>query len=228
MLIVDDLSQIPEQFRGDYVATGDGKFAHKGHLEVKSDMVKYKNQIGEFSEKLSAYEQEKEAARQEIERKELEKLEKENNYKALRDKDLERFEAEKKQLLSERDALKLEKFNSIKNAQVADLTSVAIDDKARQLMKVVVNSLIKVSDDGSTIYHDINGNPLTDKLDEFKSYISDSGSFANFLPAAQSVGAGAKGSGNGGGAAKTLTRQAFEQLSAEAKMNFSKSGGKIL
>lgn len=64
-------------------------------------------------------------------------------------------------------------------------------------------------------------------IDELKAEIAANQAFAPVLAGSKATGGGASGTGAGGGAAKTVTRAQFEQMSAGQQMEHIRSGGKV-
>lgn len=64
-------------------------------------------------------------------------------------------------------------------------------------------------------------------IDELKAEIAANQAFAPVLAGSKATGGGASGTGAGGGAAKTVTRAQFEQMSAGQQMQHIQSGGKV-
>lgn len=64
-------------------------------------------------------------------------------------------------------------------------------------------------------------------IDELKAEIAANQAFAPVLAGSKATGGGASGTGAGGGAAKTVTRAQFEQMSAGQQMQHIQAGGKV-
>jgi len=64
-------------------------------------------------------------------------------------------------------------------------------------------------------------------VDELKAEFAANQAFAPVLAGSKATGGGASGTGAGGGAAKTVTRAQFEQMSAGQQMQHIQAGGKV-
>ena len=72
------------------------------------------------------------------------------------------------------------------------------------------------------------GKPSALTLDELKAEFASNQAFAPVIASSRASGGGASGgSGKGGGAAITVTRAQFGQMSADQKMAHIKSGGEV-
>jgi hypothetical protein len=64
------------------------------------------------------------------------------------------------------------------------------------------------------------------KMDDLSNEFLSNELFGSLIKGNQASGGGAPG-GQGSGAAKTISRAEFDKMSPAAKMDFSKSGGKL-
>lgn len=198
MLTYKTIEEVPEDKRSEYEEF-EGSYVHKGHLQVRKDMAQYKTKAQELESKLNEIAQAEAQRKAELEKQEREKLAEKNDYKSLLERYQAEAEQEKNQLLEQLNSLKTESINSKRAAVVGKLAGLATQTTA-DAFSVLMNSSVKVNEDGSTIFNDLTGNPVSDTLDGFIKYVQTSGKYDAFLAAPQSQGAVLKGSSGSAGA----------------------------
>lgn len=78
-----------------------------------------------------------------------------------------------------------------------------------------------------TVVVGADGKPSALTIDELKAEIAGNAAFAPVIAGSKASGGGASGAGRGGGAAKTVTRAQFDQMSPSQRMEHTRSGGKV-
>lgn len=105
---------------------------------------------------------------------------------------------------------------------------LAISGSADVLLPHIQNRLTVEIKDGvpSVRVLDLQGKPTAMTVDELKQEFISNKAFAPLIAASKATGGGA--SSGGGGAAKTMTRKQFDSMNPNDKMEFVKSGGKLI
>lgn len=105
---------------------------------------------------------------------------------------------------------------------------LAISGSADVLLPHIQSRLTVEIKDGvpSVRVLDLQGKPTAMTVDELKQEFISNKAFAPLIAASKATGGGA--SSGGGGAAKTMTRKAFDSMNPNEKMEFVKSGGKLI
>lgn len=106
---------------------------------------------------------------------------------------------------------------------------LAISGSADVLLPHIQSRLTVEIKDGAPSVRvlDLQGKPTAMTVDELKQEFISNKAFAPLIAASKATGGGASGSG-GGGAAKTMKRDQFETMNPAQKMDFIKSGGKLI
>ncbi len=106
---------------------------------------------------------------------------------------------------------------------------LAISGSADVLLPHIQSRLTVEIKDGAPSVRvlDLLGKPTAMTVDELKQEFISNKAFAPLIAASKATGGGASGSG-GGGAAKTMKRDQFETMNPVQKMDFIKSGGKLI
>ena len=106
---------------------------------------------------------------------------------------------------------------------------LAISGSADVLLPHIQSRLTVEIKDGAPSVRvlDLQGKPTAMTVDELKQEFISNKAFAPLIAASKATGGGASGSG-GGGAAKTMKRDQFETMNPVQKMDFIKSGGKLI
>ncbi len=106
---------------------------------------------------------------------------------------------------------------------------LAISGSADVLLPHIQSRLTVEIKDGAPSVRvlDLQGKPTALTIDELKQEFISNKAFAPLIAASKATGGGASGSG-GGGAAKTMKRDQFETMNPVQKMDFIKSGGKLI
>ena len=106
---------------------------------------------------------------------------------------------------------------------------LAISGSADVLLPHIQSRLTVEIKDGAPSVRvlDLQGKPTAMTVDELKQEFISNKAFAPLIAASKATGGGASGSG-GGGAAKTMKRDQFETMKPVQKMDFIKSGGKLI
>lgn len=108
-------------------------------------------------------------------------------------------------------------------------SELAISGSADVLLPHIQSRLTVEIKDGvpSVRVLDLQGKPTALTVEELKQEFISNKAFAPLIAASKATGGGASGSG-GGGAAKTMKRDQFEAMNPMQKMDFIKSGGKLI
>jgi multidrug efflux pump subunit AcrA (membrane-fusion protein) len=106
---------------------------------------------------------------------------------------------------------------------------LAISGSADVLLPHIQSRLTVEIKDGvpSVRVLDLQGKPTAMTVDELKQEFISNKAFAPLIAASKATGGGAS-AGGGGGAAKTMKRDQFEAMNPAQKMDFIKSGGKLI
>ena len=106
---------------------------------------------------------------------------------------------------------------------------LAISGSADVLLPHIQSRLTVEIKDGAPSVRvlDLQGKPTALTIDELKQEFISNKAFAPLIAASKATGGGASGSG-GGGAPKTMKRDQFETMNPVQKMDFIKSGGKLI
>lgn len=108
-------------------------------------------------------------------------------------------------------------------------SELAISGSADVLLPHIQSRLTVEIKDGvpSVRVLDLQGKPTALTVDELKQEFISNKAFAPLIAASKATGGGAS-TGGGGGAAKTMKRDQFEAMNPSQKMDFIKSGGKLI
>ena len=225
---IDTVDGLDASIAGLYDKTEGGKFRLK--VEGIEDTTGLKRQRDELlSEKKAAAQRAKEAeesariAAEEAARKSgdvsaLEKSWQEKYAKGIGEKD------------SELSALRgsLNKM-LVDNVAVSLANELAVQGSAAILIPHIKARLDVDTSGGEpkTIVLGADGKRSALTIDELKAEIAANQAFAPVLAGSKATGGGASGTGAGGGAAKSVTRAQFEQMSAGQQMEHIRAGGKV-
>ena len=112
----------------------------------------------------------------------------------------------------------------VENGLSAELAKAGVTNQAHlKAAMALLKEQVQIVTEGDTRQAKAGDKPLSDFVKEWTA--GDDGK--HFVTAAANTGGGATGGNGGAGAAKTMTRTSFEQLDPAAKVEFSKSGGKL-
>lgn len=108
-------------------------------------------------------------------------------------------------------------------------SELAISGSADVLLPHIQSRLTVEIKDGvpSVRVLDLQGKPTALTVDELKQEFISNKAFAPLIAGSKAAGGGAS-TGGGGGAAKTMKRDQFESMNPSQKMDFIKSGGKLI
>lgn len=108
-------------------------------------------------------------------------------------------------------------------------SELAVSGSADVLLPHIQSRLTVEIKDGvpSVRVLDLQGKPTALTVDELKQEFISNKAFAPLIAASKATGGGAS-TGGGGGAAKTMKRDQFEAMNPSQKMDFIKSGGKLI
>ena len=228
-LTQEQFEQLPDFVKGDYEQDGD-VYKHAGFLKVKRTANELDAKLKETSGRLSEYEQKQSERQAEAERKALEKLKAEGKVDEIL-ADAERRIGETTKQFNERidrmaNQIKTEK----RSAVVSDLAELATD-KGRAAFKKLIASRIDVdAETGKVTYLNDDGSASSLDLAGFKAELLKDDSLSPLLKGdvVTTGGGNAQGSTGGSASVKTMKRSQFDSLGPNEKMEFTKSGGKII
>ena len=228
-LTQEQFEQLPDFVKGDYEQDGD-VYKHAGFLKVKRTANELDAKLKETSGRLSEYEQKQSERQAEAERKALEKLKAEGKVDEIL-ADAERRIGETAKQFNERiermaNQIKTEK----RSAVVSDLAELATD-KGRAAFKKLIASRIDVdAETGKVTYLNDDGSASSLDLAGFKAELLKDDSLSPLLKGdvVTTGGGNAQGSTGGSASVKTMKRLQFDALGPSEKMEFTKSGGKII
>lgn len=197
----------------------------KKNNELLAKLAKQKDEMKKMNERLSAIEEDKRKADEEI---------------AAKSGDIDKIKTQLTERLTEKYTKQLEELTN-QNKQLNDqlhahvvgegltsaLAKAGVAPQYMDAAKALITSTtkIEIDDDNGQPFAKINGEKVTDFISTWAQ--SDSGK--HFVSAKANSGGGSNGTTNGGDAigGKQMTRSAFEILSPSEKMEFSKSGGTL-
>lgn len=129
--------------------------------------------------------------------------------------------------LSELEEVKGGIANEKRNTAALKLATELADGANAELLSEFIARRLKYTEEGLKVTN--SGGELTvSSLDDLKNEFKSDARYAALLKGNQSSGGGAAGGSNGGSAAKTLNRAEFEALNQKERMDFTKSGGKVI
>lgn len=226
MIDVDDINEVPEKYRGDYVQVKEGDkeiWRNKGFMALKETSEKYKSRVTELGEKATAYD--KLQAEREEERRKAE----EDRLKGLHDKkDYERLwkeEEQKRKDLEKRSGETTKQFEERLKAANDKMSAKAVDSllgdfsgmftpSGQKTAKRLLKDMVKFDAEQETYtFLDEDGGVTSLDVDGFKAYVNSSDLFSSLLLAQVSQGGHGKNAQKGGGAAKKFTDYTPAELS---------------
>lgn len=143
----------------------------------------------------------------------------------------EKLAKREKELTDQNAALSGNINSMLVDSVAAKLASeIAVQGSADLLIPHIKGRLAAEQRDGQfvTVIRDAAGMPSAATLDDLKNEFIGNAVFAPVIVGSKATGGGAGGGNRGGGAAaKSVTRTAFEQMSAQQRMDHSKAGGTI-
>lgn len=228
----EQFEALPDFIKADYQQDGE-VYRHSAEFKaakLKSSLDGLDSKLKETSGRLSEYEQKQSERQAEAERKALEKLKAEGKTDEII-ADIERRNGETVKQYQERiermaNQIKTEK----RSAVVSDLAELATD-KGRAAFKKLIASRIDVdAETGKVTYLNDDGSASSLDLVGFKAELLKDDSLSPLLKGdvVTTGGGNAQGSTGGSASVKTMKRSQFDSLRPNEKMEFTKSGGKII
>lgn len=226
MIDVEDINEVPEKYRGDYVEVKDGDktiYRNKAFVAVKEANDKYKSRMTAAEEKaakLDAIEAERAEEKRKAEENRIkglhDKKEFEPLYKELEQKykDLEKRSGETAKQFQDRENQLKDKINSkAVDSLLGDLSEL-FTDAGKKTGKRLLKDMIKYDAEEETYtFLDEDGGVTSLDVDGFKSYVENSDLYASLLKAKTSTGGFGKNAQKGGGAARKFTEYSPAELS---------------
>ena len=231
-LTQEQFEVLPDFIKTDYQQDGE-VYRHSAEFKaakLKSSLDGLDSKLKETSGRLSEYEQKQAERQAEAERKALEKLKADGKVDEIL-ADAERRIGETTKQFNERidrmaNQIKTEKRSSV----VSDLAELATD-KGRAAFKKLIASRIDVdAETGKVTYLNDDGSASSLDLAGFKAELLKDDSLSPLLKGdvVTTGGGNAQGSTGGSASVKTMKRSQFDSLGPNEKMEFTKSGGKII
>lgn len=218
MIDVEDINEVPEKYRGDYVEVKEGDktlFRNKAFVAVKEANEKYKTRATGLEEKANAFDKlqaDLEAKKQQDEQDRIkglhDKKEFEPLYKELEQKykDLEKRSGETAKQFQDRENSLKEKINVKAVDSLLGEFSDLFTEAGRKTGKRLLKDQIKFDAETETYtFLDEDGGVTSLDRDGFKSYVENSELYASLLKAETSTGGHGKNAQKSGGAAKKFT-----------------------
>lgn len=178
-----------------------------------------------MQELLSEAKTAKQKAREEAEAKERAKLErarKEGDFEKL----LKSSEAEREKLAKTladlQNGIKQEKINNHSMKIAAELA----DGSNAEILSEFISRRLQMTEDGLKVL-DQSGNLTVSSIDDLKNEFQNDAKFKALVRGTKASGGGSQGSGDSVAPSKTITREAFDAMNANKRMDFIKQGGKV-
>lgn len=191
--------------------------------ELNSQIEAMRSKMGEL---LGEAKKAKLKAKEESEAKERAKLE-----KAKRDGDIEQLlkssESERSKLSEQLQKLQQSvSSEKISNESMRLATELA-DGSNAELLSEFISKRLKYTEEGIKVL-DVHGDLTVSSLDDLKKEFTSSEKYKSLLRGIKSSGGGASGSGNSVPTTKTIDRATFDKMPQDQRMDFFKSGGKVV
>ncbi len=159
------------------------------------------------------------------------KANKDGDVEALEKSWQKKYDTLEETLTGERDVATGALHQATAHSDAMELsTTLAVKGSAIALMPHIEPRIYVEIVDGKAVskVRDINGQPSALTLKELGEEIAGNPAFAPLIEASRAAGGGANGTQRGGAAqTKTLTKAAFDALTPQGKMDFSKDDGQI-
>lgn len=232
MIDVEDINEIPEKYRDQYVKVKDGDkelWRNKGFIAAKETSEKYKARSSELSEKAIAYDklqEELEAKKIKDEEDRIKGLHDKNDYKGLFSElqqkyaDLEKRSGETQKQYDERVGNLQAKISAkAVESTISDLAELATDDGKKSFKRLVKDRIKYDPETEKYTFLDEDGGATSLDLAGFKREIENSDMYAPLLKAKVSVGGHGRNATKGtGGADQNSKLSPVEKInSARAK-----------
>lgn len=214
MIDVDDINEVPEKYRGDYIQVKEGDkdiWRNKGFVALKETSEKYKNRVTELGEKASAYDKlqaDLEAKRVKDEADRIAGLHDKKDYKGLLDEltqkyaDLEKRSGETQKQYDERVGKLQEKISGkAVESTISDLAELATDDGKKSFKRLVKDRIKYDPETEKYTFLDEDGGVTSLDLAGFRREIENSDMYAPLLKAKVSVGGHGRNATKGTGGA---------------------------
>lgn len=222
MSIKDDLAKVDgltseqtEKLIGIFQPLKDNHDALLG--EKKTLKAALDQKAGEFDEYKNAQTEAEEQIK-------IDKAKAEKDIEALQIALQERDDRIKKQ---QQEVAKRESDNAIEKARNEFLTQISDDPAARHFMSDLFTKGVEHRDGKLVVVKD--GKLTGQSVEDFTGSLTGDKSYAAYVKANVGTGGGASGSGSSsGGAAKTWTRDQFENAQQVERAQFFKEGGKLI
>lgn len=106
---------------------------------------------------------------------------------------------------------------------------IAVPGSSKVLLPHITARLATDIRDGvpTVVVLDAHGKPSASTLDELKQELANDPAFAPLIVGSRASGGGATGAKSGGAGPKTMTRNAFDNLSPEQQFDFARNGGSV-
>lgn len=235
MIDVEDINEVPEKYRGDYVQVKEGDktlYRNKAFIAVKEVNDKLKGRTASLEEKASAYDKlqtELEEKRKKDEEDRLKGLHDNKDYKALLEiekqklEDLTKRSGETVKQFEERTKALQERISTKAiEAVVSDLSTLATDAGQKLFKKAIRDRINYDAEADRFTFLDEDGGATSLDLADFKAEVLKSDTYASLIKADVSQGGKGRNAVKGGGAADLSKLPPTERITAARAQQSSK------
>ena len=239
-IVVEDQNQLPEGLEDHYKAQDDGRYlldvegvdSHPDVSGLKTAYQKEKEKRQQVAKQRDEFKQRADLIPEDMDTESLQQaIEKAKN--GGKDPEIEKLKAKWQEELDKRDSAIESKDKQMRNLIIENNLSAALTENAvtnptfQKAAKRLLADQIELEED-----HNGNLNPVVENnlgkklpLNEFVKNWTSGDEGKAFVD--ESRGSGARGAGGGPKGKKEMTREQFDQLPENEKIEFSKNGGKL-